>query len=347
MTKIYKIPRLALEFIGYLIVSVFIASFIFAFLYNISIAFILKLIEKGYYGESAVSDPKFLYWLKLVCILATLIIFFTFFLLFLGKKVSYILYITKSIQTLKAGNLNFKLDIIGDDELSELADTINIFSNALQNHMQNEDRLKKEKEDLIRSLSHDIRTPLTSIISYSDFIKNKNYDSDTKLENYIEIIQNKAYQIQQLTNLLLNPDSIQANSLNPPVLEGKLMFKQFISEFEDSLEDKNFNLEVDIIGLTDFKAKFHVQDIARIFDNLYSNIIKYTDNKEKIGIKISLADNVLIFTQTNTIKDKKNIAIESHGIGLNNIKNIVESYNGEMNYIIDYKIYKIEIKLPI
>ncbi|WP_242846378.1 HAMP domain-containing sensor histidine kinase [Clostridium botulinum] len=347
MIKPYKIPKLALEFIGYLVISVIIATFNYAFLYSISISFVQKLIEKGYYSPYTISDPKLIYWLKLSCILTTLVIFFIFFIFFLGEKVSYILYITKSIQILKSGNLTFRIESVGNNELSKLADTINSFSIALQNHMQNEDKLKREKENLIKSLSHDIRTPLTAIISYSDFIKNKRYNSNEKLENYIEIIQNKAYQIQELTNLLLNTDTEPPNADITPLLEGKLMFEQFISEFVSALEDENFEVEIDRLALVDFKAKFDVQDISRIFDNIYSNIIKYASNLEKIQLEIFIEDNNLVFTQTNVIKDKIPNNIESHGIGLNNINKIVKSYNGEMKYILTQKIYKIEIKIPL
>lgn len=347
LIKRYKIPKLGLELIGYLLTSVIIASFSFAFLYYTATSFAEKLVEKGYYSAYSISDPGFLSWLKLICILATLIIFFVFFLFFLGEKISYISYITKSIQILKSGNLNFRINSVGNNELSELANNINSFSVALQNHMENEEKLKKEKEELIRSLSHDIRTPLTAIISYSDFIKNKNYDSNEKLENYIEIIQNKAYQIQELTNLLLNTDTVHNNSLESSILEGKLMFEQFISELADALEDNNFYVEIDNLALVDFKTRINAQDIARIFDNLYSNIIKYADNNEKINLKIFITNNILTLTQTNTIKDKINKNVESHGIGLKNIKKIVEGYNGKMNYSIKNKIYKIKIKLPI
>ncbi|MGL5379557.1 HAMP domain-containing sensor histidine kinase, partial [Clostridium sp.] len=259
MTKKFNFPKLALELIGYLITSIVIASFSFCFLYFISISIGEKAIENGFYDSSTISDPEFLYWLQLICILATIIIFFTFFLLFLGQKISYILSITNAIQILKEGDLSFKIDSIGNDELTDLADTINSFSMALKNYRENEERLKKEKDELIRSLSHDIRTPLTAIISYSDFIKDKKYNSPEKLNSYIEIIQNKAYQIQDLSSLLLNPNSTQDKSSDNSLLDGKLLFEQFISEFTDALEDNDFKIDLDKLGLINFKTKVNVQ----------------------------------------------------------------------------------------
>lgn len=347
MTKKFNIPKLALELIGYLTTSIIIASFSFCFLYFISISIGEKAIDNGFYASSIISDPEFTYWLQLICILAAIIIFLTFFLLFLGQKISYILSITKAIQILKEGDLSFKVDSIGNDELTDLADTINSFSRALQIHRENEENLKKEKDSLIRSLSHDIRTPLTAIISYSDFIKNEKYDSTEKLNNYIEIIQNKAYQIQDLSTLLLNPNETYNKLSDNSLLDGKLLFEQFINEFIDALEDNGFNIDLDKLGLVNFKTKVNVQDMSRIFDNLYSNILKYADNHEKISLKIFLIDGNIIFIQRNTIKERFNNNIESNGIGLKNIKQIVNAYNGDVNYIISNKIYTIEIKMPI
>lgn len=347
MTRGYKLPKLALELIGYMLTSFIIANFSFAFLYFTSLALIEKSSLSGITYSESMPNNQFLYWLKLACFIATLIVFFTFFLLFFGQKIAYILSITKAVQVLKEGNLDFRIECVGDDEISELADTINSFAQALQNHIQNENTLKKEKEMLIRSLSHDIRTPLTAIISYSDFIKNNKYDSEEKLEYYIRTIQSKAYQIQELTNLLLNSDTNPSENSEHPLLEGKVMFRQFLSEFADALEDEHFEVELNLLGLIDFKTHFDVQDISRIFDNLYSNIIKYADPKEKISLKIFLTTDSLVLIQSNAIKDQKNNVVESYGIGLKSIQQILSKYQGEMYSKITHQTYTIEIKFKL
>lgn len=340
MTKGYRLPKLALEIIGYVVTSAIIASFSFGFLYLTSISLVERVAGKEV-------EPQFLYGLGMICTLAAMVVFFAFFLLFIGQKIAYILSINKGVQLLRGGDLTFRIACSGDDELCELADTINSFAEALQSYRQNEERLKKEKEAFIRSLSHDIRTPLTAIISYSDFIKSKKYDSDEKLESYINVIQNKAHQIQELTDLLLNLDKRQDEGSRETLLEGKLLFEQFISELEGALEDKDFQVEIDKLGLIDFKTHVNVQDITRVFDNLYSNIIKYADPQENIGIHIFLEKGYLTIIQTNRIKDKKTKGTESYGIGLKNIEEIVRKYEGEIKVVSDTKCYKIEMKIKV
>lgn len=339
LIKRYKLPKLALEIIGYLTSSIIIASFSFGFLYLTSSSLMDKVATEE-------SDPQLLYMLGMICILGAMVVFFAFFLLFLGKKISYILSINKGVRILK-GDLTFRVECEGDDELTELADTINSFAGELERYKKNEDRLKKEKEVLIKSLSHDIRTPLTSIISYADFIKEKQYQSDEKLERYIEVIQNKAYQIQELTDLLLNVDEKQDKALVETLLEGKVLFEQLISELEGALEDKDFQVVVDKDGLGDFKIRLNAQDMTRVFDNLYSNIIKYADPQEKIGIKVFLREKELTIVQTNRIKDKNIKGTQSCGIGLKSIEQIINKYEGVINVMSHPEHYKIEIRVKV
>nr|WP_300004078.1 HAMP domain-containing sensor histidine kinase [Tissierella sp.] len=339
MIKGFKLPKLALNIIGYLTSSVVIAFFSFGFLYFTSSA----LIERSAPGEL---DPQLSYMIVMICALGSMVVFFAFFLLFLGKKISYILSINKGVQILK-NDLTFSIETQGDDELAQLAETINSFAGELDRYKKNEDKLKKEKQSLTRSLSHDIRTPLTAIISYADFIKEKQYKNDENLERYIEVIQTKADQIKDLTDLLLDVDQRKVDITDEPIVEGKLLFQQFISELEGALEDKDFNVDLDKNGLRDFKIRINIQDVTRIFDNLYSNIIKYADPKEKIGIKVFLKENYLIIEQSNKIKKKDIKKSQSHGIGLKSIEQIIKKYKGDMNVTKSPEYYKIELKIEI
>lgn len=322
-----------------------IAFFSGTFLFTTSLGIASNAMESGKYPSFYLWEAQFIVWLQLICIIAGIVVFLTFFIFLVSKKISYILTITKELKNYKAGVLTSEIQLIGNDELTELADSFNSFSIALSNHIKNEEEQKREKEELIKSLSHDIRTPLTSIISYSDFIKSKKYDSEEKLEAYISQIQNKAYQIDKLTKVMLNKDNCNDNTSHAH-LDGKLMFTQFIEEFTAALNDEDFIVNLDILGLSHFNTNLNPQDISRIFDNLYSNIIKYADKEEPILLKIFIKNNEVVLNQTNTIKLQNNNKIESHGIGLKNISKIINSYGGEMNYSILNSTYSFKFKIP-
>lgn len=342
MIRLYKIPKLALEFIGYVALSLILAAFSSAFLFYTSISLANKAVIEGKYPTSSISEPQFIAWLQLICIIAGIIIFLAFLVYFLAGKISYILTIKEAIESYKSGNLTSEIELIGEDELTDLADSFNSLLIALSNHTKNEEKQKLEKDELIRGLSHDIRTPLTSIISYADFIKTKKYDCEEKLQSYAELIQLKATKIDELSKAMLDTPS----NNKPSLLEGKVMFEQFISEFEDALESSGFSINTDTLGLINFKTVLDPQDISRIFDNLYSNIIKYADKKEKITLKAFVKNNEIFLIQSNSINFHTSLNEESHGIGLKNIQKIVLRYHGEMDCFTTSTTYTFKVKLP-
>ena len=117
-----------------------------------------------------------------------------------------------------------------------------------------EKALNEEKEQLIRTLSHDIRTPLTSILSYSEFLSSPQTCSSEALQEYLPLIQKKALQIRELTDILLD-----GGKRNPERFEdARLLMEQLIGEFEDALED-NYKVSTDFAQCSPFAGIFDVQ----------------------------------------------------------------------------------------
>ncbi|MFV0516287.1 MAG: histidine kinase dimerization/phospho-acceptor domain-containing protein [Aminipila sp.] len=342
-----KRQKLAWKLFGFILLSFIVSVFSFCFLYYTSSSVIQKYALEYNQNTTILLDPNFDSFITLSCILAATIIFICLFMFFVGQKVAYIISISKGVQILKSGDLDFKIDVYENDELSELAEAINLFSCSLKNHIETENILKREKEDLIRNISHDIRTPLTSIISYSDFIKDSIDASDTKLLEYMSIIQLKANQIKDLTDVMLNPNITYTKTQT----NGKLMFEQFLSEIEGYLEDEGFAMVIDTENLHDFNSYFNPQDIQRIFDNIYSNILKYANPSCMVSFKLYTDNNTVGIIQSNTIINNfLNNSLNnsnSYGIGLNSIQKLIENYHGKLKTTIDNDTFTIEIKLEI
>ena len=344
MIKRYKIPRLALGLVGHLILSIIISVFSFGFLYTTSYGIAEKLALSGNYGDI---DDKILDLLEATCLIGAVVVFLVMFLYLIGQKLSYILELNKAIQQLEGGNLGYRIAVEGEDELSELAANLNHLAQTLQVYRQNEEKLETERIELIQSLSHDIRTPLTAILSYTDFIKEKRYDSPEKLENYIYTIQKKAYQIKELTQLLFDAQQPIRDINENETFDGKVLLTQLMHEYEGILEDEDFCVVSYIENLESFNTRINPQDLVRVFDNLCSNIIKYADQSEKVVFEIGLEEQVLTIIQRNIVKVVESKNVESYGIGLKNIKQIVDKYNGNIKVGPIDKDYTIEIRFYI
>lgn len=334
-------------FIGHLILSLIIAFFSFGFLHTMSYSLVIKIEMYGFYGEHIGINDNILSVIDGVSLIGAIIVFLGIFLFLIGQRFAYILEINTAIQKLEGGDLSYRIDVTGEDEISDLADSLNHLAYTLEVYMKKEEELKKERIELIQSLSHDIRTPLTAIISYSDFIQNKRYDSIEKLEDYIGIIQSKAFQIKELTELLFDTDKSTSVLTTEEVFDGYLLVEQLLQEYEDILEDEGFKVEVSLNLLGEFKTRLHPQDMVRIFDNLSSNIIKYAEPTQPVALVVTRNNDVLELVERNTMRMEANSTVESHGIGIKSIEQLAKKYEGTVNILEEEGIYEITIALHL
>ena len=165
-----------------------------------------------------------------------------------------------------------------------LNDISNGFENAVQERMKSE----RMKAELITNVSHDIKTPLTSIINYVDLIKNENIQ-DEKAREYIEILENKSHRLKRLTEDLLEASKVSTGniSLNLEKINIVELVKQATGEFEDKFKKRGLNSIInseqnEINIMADSKYMY------RIIENLYSNISKYALEYSSVYIDIIL-----------------------------------------------------------
>ena len=194
--------------------------------------------------------------------------------------------------------------------------------NAVHELQMKEKSLYEERENLYRSLSHDIRTPLTTILSYSEYMKEK--IEEESMHEYITRVQRKAEQIKNLTDQLLDGGVRNLEKIE----NGKFLMQQLADEWETALEN-NFQCEIDMNNCPDFAGEFDVREMRRIFDNLVSNVEKYADESKGVRLGISEKEECLVIKQENMIK-KELQNVESRGIGITSIKRIVENYGGKV-----------------
>ena len=252
--------------------------------------------------------------------------FFTFLFLFLlGERLSYIWDIIKGIDALRLGEMDHLVSVEGNNELTRLAEAVNYLSITQKQVKEKERLLAEEKEQLIRTLSHDIRTPLTSIMAYSEFLAGNNDRPAQEQQGYAELIRVKAQQIKELTDILLD-----GGRRNPERFEdSRLLMEQLVTEFEELLEE-DFQILTDLKSCFSFSGSFDIQELRRIFDNLSSNIRKYADPLQPVFLSVRSDSDQLVIYQKNYIfpGDEQK---ESYQMGLNSIRRIAHNYAGTVD----------------
>ena len=230
------------------------------------------------------------------------------------------------------------------------------FSNAIEESLQSE-RLKTE---LITNVSHDIKTPLTSIINYVDLLKKENIQ-DKKVKEYIEILDKKSQRLKKLTEDLVEASKVSSGNvkLNIEEINLKELIHQSIGEFKDRLEKKGLQVEVSM-PQEEVKIKADNRYMYRVIENLFSNITKYALDNSRVYIDIRKEKGRIEASMKNISKDKLNISsdelmqrfvrgdksryTEGSGLGLSIAKSLIELQGGEFTIHIDGDLFKVVMK---
>ena len=273
------------------------------------------------------------------------VLFVVLFLFFVRERLSYIKEIVKGIDALGRHEWEYVIPLKGQNELTELAERINTLSKEEQAFQEKEKQLQEEKASLIRSLSHDIRTPLTSLISYSEFLKQKNSISEAEMKDYMELVEQKSQQIKVLTDRLLDG----GNSSLEVVENGRFLMEQLVDEWAAVLEE-DFTLEISFADCPEFSGEFDVQELRRIFDNLASNIRKYADKDAPVVLKVSKKAAAVNIIQSNVCKELL-APVESTKIGIDSIRKVISNHGGQVEVSRSkdsnaIEIFRISLELP-
>jgi len=334
-----KSHRLYLELLGIVALCFVLSFLLFLFLSFFTVA---AVEEYCFYQDIPLTEDQ-LYHLDTTVLAAALIvavIFFAvlFFALF-GERLSYIRAITRGIDALGRGNLASPVPLMGNNELTELARSVNRLAESEQEIKRKERELAEEKEELIRALSHDIRTPLTSLMSYTELLARNPSPTLEELTRYFDLVGAKTEQIKHLTDILLDSAKCQTEELE----DASLLFIQLADELEELLEG-DFRVSVDLSALPRFKGRFDVREMRRVFDNLISNVQKYADSAEPVILRVALDENGLVITQRNTPKAEP-LRAEGYRMGILSIRRIAQNYGGSVSVTQTESCFEITLTL--
>lgn len=278
------------------------------------------------------------------------------------KEVDKFKQIHDATEKIYKGDTDIKLDeSLYTGVLKELAIYINDiaggFSNAIKESLKSE-RLKTE---LITNVSHDIKTPLTSIINYVDLLKQENIQNE-KAKEYIEVLDNKSQKLKKLIEDLVEASKASSGNIkiNKEVLNVKELLNQVTGEFEDKFNSRCLNIISKLPEETVY-IKADIRYLYRVLENTYSNVAKYAEENTRVYIDCILEEkNTVAIYVKNISKDELNISAdelmqrfvrgdksrntEGSGLGLSIAKSLTELQDGTFNIYLDGDLFKVAIK---
>lgn len=276
-----------------------------------------------------------------------------------------LIYLDKIIIGSKAateGKLNCNIEEKGRGHLRELAHDINNIRDGLRKSIESEMKSENMKTELITNVSHDLKTPLTSIINYIDLLKRENIGSETA-KDYINILDKKSQRLKVLIDDLFEASKATSGAmeLNITKIDIVQLLKQSLGENDERFKNSNLSVKLDIPDTKIF-INGDGQRLYRVFENLISNIVKYSLSNTRVYIQMYVDDEnkvVIIMRNisayeldfcaneiTNRFKrGDSSRSTEGSGLGLAIAKSIVELHGGKFNIEVDGDLFKSIIKL--
>lgn len=304
--------------------SLAVAVFFFAFIVAAAEMLVAAYCEKTNIYLTEIQQSSMDVWVNGLALCAAVLLFVVLFLFLMGQKLLYLRKIICGIESFREHRMDYELPLEGENELTELARSMNYLAKTEREIAEKEKQVREERENMIRSLSHDIRTPLTTILSYSEYMEQKEQLTQQEIEEYTALIRRKAEQIKTMTDGFL-----EGNRRNLQKIEnGRMLMEQLVEEWIEVLEE-DFQCEINLEMCDEFSGEFDIEELRRVFDNLASNIRKYADVSKPVELTIFTEENILKIQQTNR-KKAATEGVESYGIGFDSMRQIAKNYHGSL-----------------
>ncbi|MCX7711810.1 MAG: sensor histidine kinase [Clostridia bacterium] len=295
-------------------------------------------------------------------VLATVIYFFIAPVYLLTKLRQYNQIVIGTAEIV-SGNFNMPIESKGKGSLAQLGNNINNMKAGVKKALEDHIKSERLKTELITNVSHDLKTPLTSIINYVDFLKRENLTKE-EYENYVSILEKKAQRMK-----LLIEDLFEASKLSSGTVELSLeridvaaLLYQALGEFDERIKSSSLTFKVNAVKQKIY-ADLDGRKTWRVFENLIGNILKYSLPNTRVYIDLEEVQNKAVLTMKNISayelafdpnelferfkRGDESRNTEGSGLGLTIAKSIVELQGGNLSIDIDGDLFKVTVEFTM
>ena len=273
--------------------------------------------------------------------------FVAIMLLYVRRLSLRIIRLSREAEEIGGGDLEHPITAAGEDELSMLAEEMDNMRRSVIERMGSERQAWEANSELITAISHDIRTPMTSLIGYLGLLNESDLGDTERVRQFTASAYGKAMELKDLTDELFRYFLVFGRSdpdMNMEPFDGAMLLGQLLSELEFDLSDAGFSVRhIDAGGECTVTAD--PLYLKRVLDNLVSNIKKYADRNRPVTVLTGLKDGMLTACVSNTVS-KSGERVESTRIGLRTCEKIMSLMGGAFTVRRDEEHFAAELSIP-
>lgn len=271
--------------------------------------------------------------------------------------------IRKGIAEIASGNLEYRIKLNGLRGVDrDLAEKVNDIGNGLNRAVDEAMRNERLKTDLITNVSHDIKTPLTSIINYVDILKRSDID-DEKIRGYLDILESKAQRLKTLTEDVVEASKVSSGNITLEYMDVDL--RELVKQTEGEMAEKFAARRLSVVlNMPEEPALIHVDGrrMWRVLENIFGNAAKYAMPGTRVYADLVLTEEKVRFSLKNISEQQLNISAdelterfirgdisrstEGSGLGLSIAKSLTAMQGGEFVLYLDGDLFKVDIGFP-
>ncbi|KGN00892.1 histidine kinase [Clostridium novyi A str. 4570] len=317
---------------------------------GVSCAIFLSVLGIGSFNIGDRELPLYLF------AFAYLIVYFFVIVPCVIKNIGKFNKIVEGTKRMTEGDLNFTIDVKGKGILVDLANNINNIKEGYNKAVAEEIKSQKFKSELITNVSHDLKTPLTSIINYIKLLQQEGISKE-EIEGYIGVLDRKSERLKTLIEDLFEASKVSTGAveLNMERLDVVSLLKQSLGEFSERIENSSLNFRINLPSKPIY-CNLDGKKTWRLFENLIGNILKYSQENTRVYIDLQEKNDEVIITMKNISSYEMNFeadelferfkrgdesrSTEGSGLGLAIANSIAELQGGSLDIEIDGDLFK-------
>lgn len=291
---------------------------------------------------------SYYYWNAVLSGVGAFLFFSLCFIFFVHRKLRYIQQLKGELDILAGGDLTYPVTVRGKDELGELAAGIDQMRRSISAHQAAEERMRQANSELVTAMSHDLRTPLTSLMAYLELMERGKYEDQEQLTHFIRRSLEKTRQIKSMADKLFEYFLVYTAEWEEPDLERRdadELLQHLLGEYAFSLENHGFEVKQSFETLNG-QLMVNLELMRRVFDNLYGNLLKYADPALPVELAYRREGERVHICLENRVLRRRD-QVQSTNIGLNTCSKILSFHGGTFSWEEDGEKFRTAITLPL